>query len=47
VLVLLDGESADGADYPVVGQRLGPRRIEHETRRGPFVLNRHPFGEAI
>src|SRR5438105_4682114 len=47
VVVLIDGYSADIADHPVVGQRLGPSRIKHKARRGSFVLNRHPLSESI
>src|SRR6202158_6273874 len=47
VVVLIDGYSADVADHPVVGQRLGPSRIEHKARRGSLVLSRHPLSEPI
>jgi hypothetical protein len=33
VIVLIDGDSADVADHPVMRQWLRPCRIEHEARR--------------
>ena len=47
MVVLIDGDSADIADHPVVRQRLRPRRIEHKARRGSFVLGRHRLREPI
>ena len=47
LVVLIDGDSADIADHPVVRQRLRPGRIEHEAGRGAFFLNRHSLGQPL
>src|SRR5579872_1716384 len=41
VIVLIDGNSADVANHPVVRQRLRPRRIEYKARRDSLVLSGH------
>ena len=47
LVVLVDGDTADVADHPMVRQRLRPCGVEHEARRMAFFLDRHAFGKAL
>lgn len=47
VVARVHGDPPDLADPPVIGERLGPARIDHEPRHGsPRGRPRHPPGVA-
>jgi hypothetical protein len=47
IIVLIDCDSADIADHPVMGQGKRPRGIDNKSRRATFVLDSHAFGHAV
>ena len=47
MVVLIDGDSANISDDPVVRQRFRESGIEHKVRRGSLVVGRDGLREAI